>query len=102
MKCKIMIFNALIIVAIIFSCNKNNLDQPPVGLLGDATLATKSGVEGLLIGAYALLDGVSDDDPNDGQPGIGGYESPASNWIFGSLCGSEAHKGSTQDDAPEI
>ena len=63
MKYKIIFLNVFTAAIIIFSCNKNKLNQPALGLLDDAALANKSGVEGLLIGAYALLDGVSADDP---------------------------------------
>jgi hypothetical protein len=62
MKYKIIFLNVFTAAIIIISCNKNKLNQPALGLLDDAALANKSGVEGLLIGAYALLDGVSMDD----------------------------------------
>ena len=61
MKYKIMFLNVFIAGVILCSCNKNKLNQPALGLLDDAALANKNGVEGLLIGAYALLDGVSDE-----------------------------------------
>ncbi len=51
----------------ICSCNKNKLNQPALGLLDDAALANKNGVDGLLIGAYALLDGVSADGDYKGR-----------------------------------
>ena len=98
MKYKIILFNVFTAAMIICSCNKNKLNQPALGLLNDAALANKSGVEGLLIGAYALLDGISFDD----QGFVGGYYTGASNWIYGSLCGSEAHKGSGPNDQPPI
>ena len=98
MKCKIIFLKVFIAVIIVWSCNKNNLNQPALGLLDNATIANKSGVVGLLIGAYALLDGVSQDD----QGGVGGYYSGASNWIYGSVCGSEAYTGSKPTDQPSI
>jgi len=48
-----------------------------------------------LIGAYSLLDGV------DGDPSVLEWYSAASNWIYGSICGSEAYKGSEPDDQEE-
>src|SRR5689334_14096053 len=98
MKYRRLILSAFIVAIIMLSCTRDQLNQPPLGLLDDATLANKNGVEGLLIGAYALLDGVSLDD----QGGVGGYYSPASNWIYGSICGSEAYTGSWQNDQPPI
>jgi hypothetical protein len=98
MKYKIIFLNVFTAGVILFSCNKNKLNQPALGLLDDAALANKNGVEGLLIGAYALLDGVSSDD----RGSVGSYYSGASNWIYGSLCGSEAYKGSDINDQPAI
>jgi starch-binding outer membrane protein, SusD/RagB family len=97
MKYKIIFLSFFTAVIIICSCNKNNLNQPALGSLDNAALANKSGVQGLLIGAYALLDGVSQDDQS-----VGGYYSGASNWIYGSICGTEAHKGSTETDNTPI
>src|SRR5678810_250906 len=83
-------------ILILYSCTKDKLNQPALGLVDEATLANKNGVEGLLIGAYALLDGVS------GGDGYGSWGAAASNWIYGSICGSEAYKGSTAPDIPQI
>jgi hypothetical protein len=98
MTYKILLLNFFTAVIIVWSCNKNNLNQPALGLLDDATIASKSGVVGLLIGAYAFLDGVSADD----QGSVGGFYSGASNWIYGSVCGSEAYTGSRATDQPPI
>ena len=106
MKCKKIIPFTLTVIAIIFACNKKKLDQPALGQLDETALANKHGVEGLLIGAYALLDGVSFDDLYDPVLGPvgggGGYSAGASNWIYGSICGSEAYKGSEEGDQLEI
>ena len=105
MRHRKIVFFGIICCAIIFSCNKSRLDQPALGQLDETALANKHGVEGLLIGAYALLDGVSDDesyDPNLGPIGGGGWLASASNWVYGSICGSEAYKGSDPGDQLEI
>lgn len=106
MKYRKIISLALITIVIFFSCNKSKLDQPALGQLDETALANKHGVEGLLIGAYALLDGVGADDSYDPILGpVGGfglYSSGASNWIYGSICGSEAYKGSDEGDQSEI
>lgn len=75
---------------IIYACNKNALNKPTPGSLNETELANKAGVEGLLIGAYSLLDGI-------GSPNSSSY-SAASNWSYGSVCGSEAYTGSSSDD----
>jgi len=90
------LFFAIGLICLIhFSCNKNVLDSRPLGELDEAALQNKSGVEGLLIGAYSLLDGVGNYNYNP-------WTSSASNWIYGSVCGSEGHKGSEKDDQKEI
>lgn len=62
------------------------LEQTPQGVLGTNALATRQGVEGLLTGAYALLDGK--DSYFNYQ-----WEGSNTNWVFGSMAGGEAHKG---------
>src|SRR5215204_5122488 len=88
----------LIIIAVMILCNtcgKSYLDKRPIGELDEAALANKRGVEGLLIGAYSLLDGINGSD-------LGSWFSAASNWIYGSICGSEAYKGSDPGDQVDI
>lgn len=83
---------------IVVACNKNNLNQPALGELDESKIANKRGVEALLIGAYSLLDGYSKDTKGE----IGGWGSASSNWIYGSICGSQAYTGSTKTDQPDI
>ncbi len=88
-------FRALLIFfitgLILYACSKNYLDKRALGELDEAALANKKGVEGLLIGAYSLLDGIGGNKSSLGSAG--------SNWIYGSICGSEAYIGSFQNDA---
>src|SRR5688572_7383472 len=79
-------------------CSKNKLDQPVLGQLDESDITNRKGVEALLIGAYAILDGFSGD--AFGQTGW--WASAASNWVYGSICGSEAYKGSELGDQPDI
>ena len=46
----------LLFFLITFSCNEDFLDIDPFGSLGETTLSTKAGADGVLIGAYSLLD----------------------------------------------
>ena len=89
MKKKNIKYIPIICLALIFSCKKD-LDQAPIGSVDEAKLTNKKGVEGLLIGAYSLLDGYSN--PYVGNTNWG---SAASNWVYGSVCGTEAYKGSS-------
>lgn len=93
-----LIFCSLILLGLVSSCNKKNLEQPALGQLDESILANKQGVEGLLIGAYSLLDGIS----IDANGSAGGWGSAASNWIYGSVCGSQAYTGSGESDQPPI
>src|SRR5258706_3984102 len=94
MKYIIKIFLILAILNISFlSCNKDRLNVPAQGQLSESEIANKRGVENLLIGAYSLL---------DGSDITGTWGSASSNWIFGSICGSEAYKGSEELDQLEI
>ncbi len=89
-------FAALIVVV---SCKKDFLLKPTLGTLDPSIIASTDGVNGLLIGAYALLDG-------EGASGDG-TGSGASNWIYGGIASDDAYKGSDNSDfndalAPEI
>jgi starch-binding outer membrane protein, SusD/RagB family len=89
------LFSTVMTGFIIFSCGKSYLDKRPLGKLDETAIANKKGVERLLIGAYSLLDGIGGNKSS--------WFSAASNWIYGSICGSEAYKGSDQvDQGPEI
>ncbi|HET6567995.1 MAG TPA: RagB/SusD family nutrient uptake outer membrane protein [Rhodothermales bacterium] len=70
------------------------LDQPPRGSLSQQVLANEAGAQALLIGAYGALDGQS----IAGNP----WETSPDNWIWGSVAGGDAHKGSDATDQPAI
>lgn len=81
------------LIGLIFSCNKSFLNSSSLGSLSTAQVANKQGVENLLIGAYSLL---------DGQGAVqGGPASSESNWVYGSICGTEAYTGG-DGSLPEI
>lgn len=82
-----------------FSCKKA-LEQPPMGSLTEEILANKNGVNGLLIGAYAALDGQQGD--NQGLGGGEAWHASPSNWVFGSITGGDASKGSDGADQPAV
>ncbi|MBW3656529.1 MAG: RagB/SusD family nutrient uptake outer membrane protein [Gemmatimonadetes bacterium] len=66
----------------------------PQGVLTEATLATRQGVEGSLIGAYRSLDW------NNAVGGGWGWT--ASSWVWGSVPSDDAYKGSEATDIPNI
>ncbi|HTE24217.1 RagB/SusD family nutrient uptake outer membrane protein [Flavitalea sp.] len=80
------------LLALLCSCNKDFLDQPVQGALSPSTLANKKGINSLLIGTYAAMDGAT-----TGGAAVGGggsmWGASPSNFLHGSIAGSEAHKG---------
>lgn len=94
LKFRVIIPVGLVFLVTAYACSKNFLNKPPLGTLSPSIVANKAGVEGLLIGAYSLLDG------NGGNGG--GWGAAGSNWVYGSVCADDAYKGSTPSDQGDI
>jgi len=88
---KVIALGSVVLFTAALSCKKL-LDKTPAGVLSGSFLANKAGVDGLLIGAYSLLDGYY-----QGQPGTN-YGSGISNWTYGGVGSDDAYKGSSTDD----
>ena len=80
-------------IVLLDACKESFLEITPKGSLDESVLATADGVDGLLIGAYSMVDGVCD--------GFG-WEAASSGWVFGSIRGMEANKGTDSGDQPDI
>src|SRR6266571_4216890 len=80
-------------IGVTYAC-KDFLNTEPQGVLNESALLTKSGVEGLLIGAYRSLDCSSSS--------AGSWGCAASNWVWGSVTSGDAHKGSNLGDQAPI
>ncbi|AMR33758.1 hypothetical protein A0256_21135 [Mucilaginibacter sp. PAMC 26640] len=93
LKIKVLIPAALLMLGSTYSCKKY-LEQAPIGSLIPEVVATRTGVDGLLIGAYSLVDGVF-----DGQAGSP-WETGTDNWVYGSVVAGDAFKGSNPGDQP--
>ncbi len=76
----------LIALFISFSCSDEFLDEVPVGELSPDQILDPVNMEGLIISAYAVLNGQFDLASN-------AYNSPASNWTFGDVVSDDAYKG---------
>src|SRR5690606_25485708 len=74
----------------VLSCKDSFLDVPPKGALSASLLNTERGIQDLLVGAYSALNGQ----------GIYGtnWNTGVENWLYGSVVGGEAHKGSHPGD----
>ena len=82
-----------ICAGLLSACSDEFLQTTPLGVANDQLLASKSGVNGALIAAYSLLDGVGSGPTNT---------SSGSNWIFGSVASDDAYKGSDVGDQAQI
>ena len=81
------------IIGIWGSCKREFLDIKPAGGLDQSLLGTTKGIDALLVGAYSMLDGVSSQF---------GWEAASTNWVYGSIRGMEANKGTDAGDQPFI
>src|SRR5260221_9191697 len=94
MKSKLFLLLLLIISLSVFTCRKSDkvIPKTPVDSLIVITPANKTGVDNLLLNAYGLLDGVYTTQP--GAP----WETGTDNWLYGSVTGGDAHRGSNATD----
>jgi hypothetical protein len=97
MKKQTYLVGIVILTTVIFSssCKKEFLVREPIGALSQGVLATPNGVNGLLTGAYSALRGTD----------IGAstaWSGSVTNWIWGSVAGGDAHKGSDAGDQAPI
>ncbi|SDG33713.1 Starch-binding associating with outer membrane [Pedobacter terrae] len=84
-----------LLICITFSCKKEFLAVQPQGQLSEEQLMSQDGVEGLLIGAYGLLNG-------NVNGTWGNYGAAPSQWLFGEVASDNAHKGSSTGDQPPM
>ena len=93
-KLGIKIFTLLIALSFANGCGDDFLKVTPKGDLSKNVLANADGIDALLIGAYAMLDGTA--------AWSFGWQAASSNWVFGSIRGLEANKGTDSGDQPDI
>lgn len=83
------IYSAVVIAAMIVvltGCSKDFLERTPIGPVSENILANSDGVNGLLVGAYSLLDGVG-----TGQQFT--QDLALNNTYVSNVAADEAHKG---------
>jgi hypothetical protein len=78
-------------IGLSISCSDSFLDQAPPGVFAQGGLTNKTGIEGMLINAYASMHG----------PAGSWYTSPV-NWVWGSVTAGEAYKGSEKNDQSDV
>jgi starch-binding outer membrane protein, SusD/RagB family len=84
------------------SCSDEFLTRPALGSLSEEVVSDVEGVQTLLMGAYAALSQTGSSGWGDGLPGDGAWSVCPSNWLYGSMMGLEAHKGSDAGDQPQM
>lgn len=89
---KFIALGSIAFLTLTYSCKKL-LNKEPVGSLLPSVLANKAGVDGLLIGAYSMLDGYT-------NTGGTSWESSIDNWVYGGIASDDAYKGSNTTDQP--
>jgi len=93
---KIVILTFILIVALVYACGEKFLTKEPLGVVSEPALQSAKGADALLIAAYSSLDGYS------GWGNGGPWQGSATNWVFGSITGGDAYKGSDPGDQPAI
>lgn len=93
-KYKLLIAGGVAMAFTIAACKKSFLERPPLGTLNPEIMATETGVQGILIGAYSMVDGEGG--------GLGGFASGASNWTYGGVASDDAYKGSDPSDVADL
>ncbi|MBN3584290.1 RagB/SusD family nutrient uptake outer membrane protein [Algoriphagus aestuarii] len=88
LKIGALLSSAIMMVAV--SCSDDFLDVPATGQLAEAQLTTLAGLEASLIAAYSQVNGR------------GNRLSSPSNWVWGSIRGGEANKGTDPGDFSTI
>jgi hypothetical protein len=88
---KNIIFSTLavgLLIAFLIGCSDDFLNTQPTSSLSDVVLANEKGVNALLIGAYAAIDGQT-----RGAAGAS-WAGCVTNWVWGEVASDNATKGS--------
>ena len=94
MKRNRIIFTLFIAFAVLISaCSDEFLTREPLGQFGQPSLENQDGVEGILLGTYAMIDGA-------GLDGTADWNVTVENWAF-NIASDDALKGTDAGDQPE-
>jgi len=75
---------------LVYSCKDSFLVNPPAGVVTAQQLNTTKGLDGLLIGAYSMINGRAT------------WYNSSFNWVQGGVLGGDANKGSNNGDQSVI
>ena len=91
---KLLIPASVALVGLLYSCGTKFLNKPPIGTLDPTIVANSAGIQAILIGAYAGLDGQGLNNS--------GWGSAADNWPYAEVAADNSYKGSTSSDQGDI
>lgn len=94
-KIFLLIISTAILAGVFYSCQDDWYNVKPKGQASLETFYTADGVNALLTGAYACVDGG-----NTGSGSI--WASSVTNWVWGSVTSDDAYKGSSYGDQGTI
>lgn len=97
-KNKILIMVMAILVALTISCEEF-METTPLGVASDQVFNTDKGVNALLTGAYAAIDGAG---VSTGWFGDYAWAASVTNWVWGGVASDDAYKGSDVSDQTPI
>lgn len=80
---------AFLMVTFSIHCSSDFLEVPPSNAVYSSDLETLEGAENLLIGTYSMLTGRA-----------GGFFGGSDNWLWGSVLGGDANRGTESGDPP--
>lgn len=95
---KITIIAFVMLLAFSYACKESFLETKPLGRASDNVFYNEKGVNALLTGAYALIDGAA----ADGWFGSYSWAGAVSNWVWGGVASDDAYKGTEPGDQPPI
>ncbi len=84
-----------LLLSLLFACSKDYLNTVPTASANDKILANEKGVNSILVGAYALLDGSLSTNGNS-------WGASVTNWVWGGVASDDATKGSDITDQSPI
>ncbi|GET21599.1 RagB/SusD family nutrient uptake outer membrane protein [Prolixibacter denitrificans] len=96
---KIIFLTLLAVVGTFYSCSDSWFELKPKGSASISQFYNEKGINALLIGAYAALDGEGTD---AGWAGTYAWAGSVSNWVWGSVASDDAYKGSEAGDQSTI
>ncbi|MFB0907914.1 MAG: RagB/SusD family nutrient uptake outer membrane protein, partial [Spirosomataceae bacterium] len=88
------VLSSILAGGLFLSCDDEFLTRSPQGQYSPDALQSADGVEGILIGAYAMLDG-------QGLDGQNPWNNDIQSWVFGGIASDDAYKGTDAGDQPE-